>query len=138
MGHRRQAGGAPGQRPWGQVLEGQAGQEGRRDGGAVGDVPWRVDRGGQVQLVGRGGGHGDGQGGVGQVGHRGGCQVGQGGGEEHAGGMGSSGSRVGEMVRTMGRRGEGTWVRCLGKGMGGRGWMVLDKVGRVRRSWGGG
>ena len=65
MGHRRQAGGAPGQRPWGQVLEGQAGQEGRRDGGAVGDVPWRVDRGGQVQLVGRGGGHGDGQGGVG-------------------------------------------------------------------------
>ena len=38
----------------------------------------------------------------------------------------------------MGRRGKGAWVRCLGKGMRGRRWMMLDKVGRVRRSWGGG
>ena len=138
MRHRGQAGGAPGQRPGRQVLQGQAGQEGRRDGGAVWDVPWRVDRGGQVQLVGGGGGHGDGQGGVGQVGHRGGGQVGQGGGEEHAGRVGGSGPRVGEMVGPMGRRGKGAWVRCLRKGMGGRGWVVLDEVGRVRRSWGGG
>ena len=92
-----------------------------------------------MQLVGRGGGHGDGQGGVGQVRHRGGGQVGQRGGvEEHAGGMGGSGPRVGNMVGPMGRRGKGAWVRCLGKGMGGRWWMVLDEMGRVGCSWGGG
>jgi len=70
--------------------------------------------------------------------HRSGCQVGEGGGEEHAGGVGGSGSRVGEMVGAVGGRGKGAWVRCLGKGMRGRGWMVLDEVGRVGRSWGGG
>ena len=90
MGHRGQAGGSSGQRPWWQVLQGQAGKKGRWDRGTLWDVSRGVDRGGQVQLVGRGRCHGDGQGGVGKVGHGGGCQVGQGGGEEHAGRVGGS------------------------------------------------
>ena len=67
------------------MLERQAGKEGGWDRGSVRDVARRVDRGGQVELV--GGGGGDRERGVRQVGHRAGGQVRQRGGEEHAGRM---------------------------------------------------
>ena len=137
MGHRWQAWSSPGKGAGGQVLEREAGKEGGWDRGSVRDVARRVDRGGQVQLV--GGGGRDGERGVRQVRHRAGGQVRQRGGEEHARRVvGSSRSRVGEVVGAVGRGGQGSRVRCLGKGVRGWGWVVLDQVGGVGRCWGGG